>query len=282
MKKLIERLLLFFAGLPLLIASVVFFPYHNYLLLHIIILFSTFFAIIEMRDLLSKKLPVAPLWFALIAGLLLPVAAFSHAVFGLPYRFIPFSLIIACLTILSYEFFACFSRDFDKAVGRLASSFSVLLYPGYLIMYLGMMTVWNNAGVYLSLFFMMVFGCDSLAWFFGMLFGKNNRGLIPASPNKSIAGFFGGYFGAIAAALVAYSMFNTIFAGRIPSMILIAVITATAAIIGDIFESVLKRSSGIKDSGSGVPGRGGVLDSIDSVLLAAPVFYILADFLFGV
>lgn len=282
MKKLIERLLLFFAGLPLLIAAVFFFPYHNYLLLHVIILAASFFAIIEMRHLLSKKLPVAPVWFAIIAGLLLPIAAFSHAVFGLPYRLIPFSLIVACMTILSYEFFASFSGNFDKAVGRLSSSFSILLYPGYLIMYLGMMTVWNDAGAFMSLFFMMVFGCDSLAWFFGMILGKNNRGLILASPNKSIAGFFGGYFGAIAAALVAYFMFNDVFAGRIPSLIFIAIITATAAIIGDIFESVLKRSSGIKDSGSGVPGRGGVLDSIDSVLLAAPVFYILADFLFGV
>ncbi len=282
MKKLIERLLLFFAGLPLLIAAVFFFPYHNYMLLHIIILAATFFAVIEMRDLLSRKLPVAPVWFALIAGLLIPLAASLHAVFGLPYRFIPFSLIVACFTILAYEFIAGFSGDFEKAVSRLASSFSILLYPGYLILYLGMMTLWTDAGVFMSLFFMMVFGCDSLAWFFGMIFGKNNRGLIPASPNKSVAGFFGGYFGAVAASLIAYLMFNDVFAGRIPSLILISVITATAAIIGDIFESVLKRSSGIKDSGSAIPGRGGVLDSIDSVLLAAPVFYVLADFLFGV
>ncbi len=281
MKKLIERLLLFFAGLPLLIAIVFFFPHFNYLLLHLAILASAFFAIIEMRDLLSRKLPVAPLWFAIIAGLLLPVAAFLHAVFGFPYHFIPFSLILACVTILSYEFFAGFSGEFDNAVGRLASSFSILLYPGYLIMYLGYMTVWQNAGAFLSLFFMMVFGCDSLAWFFGMIFGKKNRGLIPASPNKSLAGFFGGYFGAIIGAIAAWYMFNDIFAHRLPSLVIIALITATAAIIGDIFESVLKRSSGIKDSGSGVPGRGGVLDSIDSVLLAAPVFYILTDLLFG-
>ena len=281
MKKLIERLLLFFAGLPLLIAIVFFFPHFNYLLLHLAILACAFFAIIEMRDLLSRKLPVAPLWFALVAGLLLPVAAFMHAVFGFPYRLIPFSLVAACVTILSYEFFAGFTGKFDHAVGRLSSSFSILLYPGYLIMYLGYMTIWTDAGAYLSLFFMMVFGCDSLACFFGMILGKNNRGLVPASPNKSLAGFFGGYFGAIAGAVAAYYMFNPVFAHRLPSLVIIAFVTATAAIIGDIFESVLKRSSSIKDSGSGVPGRGGVLDSIDSVLLAAPVFYVLTSFLFG-
>ncbi|HHU36661.1 MAG TPA: phosphatidate cytidylyltransferase [Treponema sp.] len=281
MKKLIERLLLFFAGLPLLIASVLLLPHYNYLVLHIEVLIVAVFAIIEMRDLLSKKLPVAPLWFALFTGLMLPLAAFLHAVVGLPYRIIPFALIFSCLSILSYEFFACFSGKFDRAVGRLSSSFSILLYPGYLIMYLGIMTIWPNAGAFLSVFFMIVFGTDSLAWFFGMIFGKNNRGIIPASPNKSIAGFIGGYFGAVLAAVLGFYMFNSVFCHCLTTLIFIALATATAAIIGDIFESVLKRSSGIKDSGSGIPGRGGVLDSIDSVLLAAPVFYILVDLFLG-
>ena len=57
--------------------------------------------------------------------------------------------------------------------------------------------------------------------------------------------------------------------------------TATAAIVGDIIESVFKRSTGTKDSGSIIPGRGGVLDSIDSILLAAPIYYILSEYIFG-
>jgi len=64
-------------------------------------------------------------------------------------------------------------------------------------------------------------------------------------------------------------------------MIILGGATATAAIVGDIFESILKRCVNIKDSGNIIPGRGGVLDSIDSILLSAPVYYILCDLLFG-
>jgi phosphatidate cytidylyltransferase len=114
-----------------------------------------------------------------------------------------------------------------------------------------------------------------------MLFGKRNRGIVPASPNKSIAGFIGGYAGSIGAGIVAKMLFPDVFAGSVMKMVFLGFMTASAAIVGDIIESIFKRSAGIKDSGNIIPGRGGVLDSIDSILLAAPVFYIICDFLFG-
>ena len=60
-----------------------------------------------------------------------------------------------------------------------------------------------------------------------------------------------------------------------------ALFTALFAIIGDIIESILKRSADVKDSGKVILGRGGILDSIDSLLIAAPVFYTLCMFLLG-
>lgn len=56
---------------------------------------------------------------------------------------------------------------------------------------------------------------------------------------------------------------------------------ALSSIVGDLTESVLKRSSGIKDSGKIIPGRGGILDSIDSIVVSAPIFYLLVSILFG-
>ncbi len=281
MRKLIERLLLFFVGIPIIIASVFFLPQCNYLVLHIELLVFSALAVIEMRNLLAKKLPVHSVPVALILGLLIPFAAFLYAVAGLPSRIITVSIAIATVCVFLIEFIFSFTGKMDAVIGRIASTFIYILYPGYLVMYLSIMTVWANAGAALSIFFLMVFGCDSLAWFFGMLFGKRNRGLIPASPNKSIAGFFGGYVGSIGAGIAGMYLFAGPFSGMTIKMIVLGAATATAAIVGDIFESILKRSAGIKDSGTIIPGRGGVLDSIDSILLAAPVFYILCDLLFG-
>ncbi len=281
MKKIIERLLLFAVGLPAIIASVLFLPYYNYLVLHMELLVFTGFAIYEMRDLLARKLAVPSLVISLVTGLMIPLASFSYAVFDLPYRLITFSIAIAAVLILFIEFVFSFTGQFEKSLERVASSFVMVIYPGYLAMYLSIMTAWDDAGIILSVFFLMVFGCDSLAWFFGMLFGKNNRGFVKASPNKSIAGFIGGYVGSIGVGIVANRMYPGIFSGSLLKVVLLAVLTATAAVVGDIIESVLKRSAGVKDSGTLVPGRGGVLDSIDSILLAAPVYYILCNFLFG-
>ncbi|HNY20819.1 MAG TPA: phosphatidate cytidylyltransferase [Treponemataceae bacterium] len=281
MKKLVERLLLFFVGLPLIIASVFFLPQYHYLVLHIELLAFSVIAILEMRSILSHKLPVHGIAISLCIGLAIPVAAFLYTVFGLPQRIITFSIAIASVLVLFIEFLLSFSGKFDKAIERIASSFILLIYPSYLLMYLAIMTVWHDAGILLSVFFLMVFGCDSLAWFFGMLLGKNNRGIIPASPNKSVAGFFGGYAGAIAVGVVAKILFPEVFVGGYVKIIALGFMTATAAIVGDIIESVFKRSAGIKDSGHVIPGRGGVLDSVDSILLAAPVFYIICDFLYG-
>lgn len=281
MKKLIERLLLFFLGLPLFVASVFFLPYYGYLFLQIEILLFTVFGIYEMRSMLKLKLPVISLPLSVLTGMLVPIAAFMYAVFDAPYRVITFSLSLACLIVFFAEFLDSFSGSFEKATGRIASSLMIIIYPGYLVTYVTTMTIRENAGALLSVFFMMVFFCDSLAWFFGMLFGKGNRGLIPASPNKSLLGFFGGYFGSISAGVLSTFLFPEVYGGHIRQLVIIGFFTATAAIIGDIVESVLKRSTGIKDSGSLVPGRGGVLDSMDSILLAAPVFYILTDIFFG-
>jgi phosphatidate cytidylyltransferase len=110
--------------------------------------------------------------------------------------------------------------------------------------------------------------------------GKNNRGIIKASPNKSILGFIGGFLGSIAVGILAYFIFFDIF-GHLLKMIILGFITALAAIIGDLAESVMKRSAQIKDSGNVIPGRGGILDSIDSIIFAAPAYYITIQFLFN-
>ena len=93
------------------------------------------------------------------------------------------------------------------------------------------------------------------------------------SPNKSIAGFIGGYLGALFIATIIY-YFSRLAGMKLWEMVVVTVCTTTAAIAGDLVESMLKRACNVKDSGWIVFGRGGILDSMDSLLFAAPVFYV--------
>ena len=281
MSKLSERLFLFFLGIPLVIATILLVPHFRYIIFQLEILFFSVLAIIETRIIVSKKLAVYSTFQIVAAGLIIPFTAVCCAVFSFSFRFIFFAMALAAVIILFYEFFCSFSGNFEKSLERIASGFFVIYYPGFFVSFLSVMTVWEHAGILLCIFFLMVFGCDSLAWLFGILFGKGNRGFVPASPNKSLAGFAGGYVGSIGGSLAGYFLFPEVFAAPLWKMFLLAFFIATAAIIGDIAESILKRTAGIKDSGSFMPGRGGILDSIDSILLSAPVFYILCDILFG-
>ncbi|MEM9410926.1 MAG: phosphatidate cytidylyltransferase [Planctomycetota bacterium] len=120
---------------------------------------------------------------------------------------------------------------------------------------------------------------DAAAYFAGKSFGKNK--LSPRlSPGKTVEGFLGGFFGAILGTLivvylVAPFVFKTDLEIGIGWVVLYATAVNVAGVIGDLSESMLKRDAKIKDSSSWLPGLGGVLDVIDSLIFAAPLSYFL-------
>lgn len=116
----------------------------------------------------------------------------------------------------------------------------------------------------------LVWVADSGAFFAGKAFGRNK--LAPAvSPGKTWEGVFGAL---IACALFAfgYARFIGLKGALFSSFILLCLVTVLFSIAGDLLESLLKRQRGVKDSGALIPGHGGMLDRIDSLLAAAPVF----------
>lgn len=280
-KKIIERLIIFFVGAPLVLASIYFLPHYNFLVYHIELFIAALIANYEIYNILSQRSPAYPKKILAFFGTILVLSSYLMGLHAVPFQYI--FIVFGCVTagMMFMEIIFSLSGNFINSIARLTTGMFMLIYPWGLAVYLSAIASLPNAGALIIMFLLMTFGCDSFAWFFGMLFGKNNRGFIKASPKKSIAGFIGGFIGSATAAVGSFYFFNKQFNGKLKELIIIAIFTALFAIIGDIIESILKRSADVKDSGKVILGRGGILDSIDSLLIAAPVFYTLCLFLLG-
>ncbi len=128
---------------------------------------------------------------------------------------------------------------------------------------------------WLLLALLLVWAADSGAYFCGRQFGGKwfgSRRLAPRiSPNKTLEGLVGGVALAMLVAVAGALLIGT-QPRQLPAVALVAAITVLFSVAGDLFESLLKRHAGVKDSGTLIPGHGGALDRIDSVLAALPVF----------
>lgn len=135
------------------------------------------------------------------------------------------------------------------------------------------------AGVYTLIFLLvLIWSADSTAYFVGKKWGKNK--LLPAvSPGKSIQGLIGALFFSIVISLGTFWLCN-ISLSIWPWGIALSMITVLFSVVGDLTESMLKRTAGLKDSGHLLPGHGGLLDRIDSLTAAAPIF-VLGAILLG-
>lgn len=132
-----------------------------------------------------------------------------------------------------------------------------------------------NGHVWLFTALAIVWAADSAAYFSGRRFGGTlfeGRRLAPrVSPNKTFEGLAGGVLAGVLVGIC-----GSVFAGatgeQVPLVALVALVATLASVVGDLFESLLKRHAGVKDSGHLIPGHGGILDRIDGVLAALPVF----------
>ena len=117
---------------------------------------------------------------------------------------------------------------------------------------------------------------DTAAMFFGKMFGKHKLAPI-VSPNKTVEGFIGGFIGAVVVAMV----FKIFWLNETNAyhLIVISILIGLFGQLGDLVESLWKRSLGIKDSSAIIPGHGGVLDRFDSLLFSAPVLYLYLKYI---
>ena len=153
-----------------------------------------------------------------------------------------------------------------------------IIYVALLMGHLVLLRMLDDGRQWIFLTLIVIMSCDTCAYVIGSRFGKTK--LYPLiSPNKSIEGGIGGVGGAVLGALISKLLFFSSI-GLWPA-VLVGMILGVVGQVGDLFESMLKRACGVKDSGSLIPGHGGILDRLDSLLFAFPLVYFIARWGFG-
>lgn len=164
------------------------------------------------------------------------------------------------------------SSPAERARGAALSALGAVYIGGFLSTY--PRTIALPAGEHwILLGLVAVFAGDTFAYFVGKAFGR--RPLSPViSPNKTVEGSLGG----LAASILLGSGYGALFLTDVPSWaaLLASAVVGIAGQAGDLFESLLKRAAGVKDSGMLLPGHGGMLDRMDAVIAAGPALYLIA------
>ncbi|MGH7168445.1 MAG: phosphatidate cytidylyltransferase [Nitrospiraceae bacterium] len=193
----------------------------------------------------------------LLASLQWPGLVPEHAVF-----------LVILVALLTYRLVS--SRALTQSLVDSAVLVFGVLYVGLTLGHL-LLTRALDGGEYLILFlFLVTWAGDSGAYYAGVSLGR--RQLAPMiSPNKTVEGLLGGLALALVAAWAGRVWFLPSFS--VPDCVAIGLLLTAAGVLGDLTESAMKRSAGVKDSGMLIPGHGGMLDRLDSLLFTAPVFY---------
>lgn len=174
---------------------------------------------------------------------------------------------------------ACVGRG-QPARSVLADAAATLFAPIYIGLPLGTLAAvrldasQTSGRLTLLLLLATIVVSDSAQYYTGRAFGR--RPLAPTiSPKKTVEGAIGGVvFGTLATTIGGHYVFSA----PLWLLVLLGAAISLLGIVGDLFESLLKRSAGVKDSSNLIPGHGGVLDRIDSWLFAAPVYYVFVRF----
>lgn len=172
------------------------------------------------------------------------------------------------LALLVIFFYTAFADPLAFLLNAGFSVFYVSLCCGFIILLRGL----PDGSHWLLILTAITAGSDTGAYYAGRAFGKRKL-CPPISPKKTVNGAIGGMLAAIVAAV----LLGCVLLPKVScfKMALAAVLLAAVGIVGDLLESVIKRGTGCKDSGTMLKGHGGLLDRADSLLFAAPLLYVL-------
>ena len=211
-------------------------------------------------------------WMSIVGGALLFVIAFCVAfLHKTPALFSVYFLCVACT--FAFELF----RKTEKPVLNLGVSvlghFYIAVPFSMFCMIEGASGESNHSRMLLLAFFVIIWASDTGAYIVGRFLGRHKM-FERISPKKTWEGFFGGLAFAILSGLI-FHYYECVPTLRVGLWITLSVCVFVFGVLGDLVESMFKRSLKVKDSGNIIPGHGGMLDRFDSALLAAPVLYVI-------
>lgn len=263
MSELLKRSLYGAIYVAIVVACVIFSPYATYGLM-------AFFGIagfIEIQRIYKKKSKV---YGTTLVGILLMIGWSLNAYLNESTFEITTPLVLS-FALLVFEHI--FTKGSEKSSAGMGTSTMALLYLSIPLSLAPWLTAINEGSGYLPLLavFIFIWTNDTFAYLIGKALGRN-RISKRLSPKKSFEGLVGGVVFAVTAAYLIFKFTDHDLSNM--QWVILAIIAGLGGTFGDLFESALKRSSGVKDSGNIIPGHGGILDRIDSFLFVAPLAYL--------
>jgi phosphatidate cytidylyltransferase len=272
-KGFLIRLLLVGVAFPVFAVLIFVVPHFHHLALNIIVVFAAVTGAFEMAALFrARKIPTSSVLAPVLAAAF-PIGAYLEVSGWVPPTWLGIWLPAAVGILLMRAIFFRGGRKLASTLAYASSSVFTFFYPGFFIAWIVRLSGLPDASLSILLFLCLVFGNDMSAYFAGSLWGASTRLNLEVSPQKSILGFAAGLLGSF----IVVGLFALIVPSfprfGIPARLALGLCSAMTVILGDLLESGMKRSAGVKDSGGVIPGRGGMLDSVDSMIFTAPLFY---------
>ena len=223
----------------------------------------------EFYQLFYKDRPQASIYVGLVLGFLLAyyfyrdTPLFAKSAVSFDMIFIPI-----LMAVLLFHLF--FFKDIKTTLVDSAVLFFGVAYISGCLSYLISIRQMTDGTALIVFLLTMIWGGDAGAYYVGRAMGK--RKLYPAiSPNKTVEGSLGGLLGSFMTGVLAKFALVPLFS--LADLFFLTLLLGTFGQLGDLAESMLKRSAGVKDSSGLIPAHGGLLDKLDSVAFAAPMFY---------
>lgn len=184
-----------------------------------------------------------------------------------------FSLVILIFGIFISELFRAKAKPMEN-IALVIFSFFYLALPCGLLVASAVTTNGDYSPWRVLFFFFFMWASDTGAYFSGRFFGKHKL-FERLSPKKTIEGFIGGLFFAMLMGIFAFQFFESSVLWK---WLLCGALMSITGALGDLFESMLKRQFGVKDSGNILPGHGGILDRFDSTFISIPIYWLLLNY----